>query len=352
MSQDASPRFYAVRPTFVLDLPDGRRKSILARKAIAGFLKLSHTRFLSLHGLGSDRCVLNSLESIARCSVVFSIPVGHEPRDGTDRNGRGESLEAFMTESLAELAGSLDGIAEEVAGLVEDGLHEEAFCLLNETMDDLPEELVGRLIPAMERVASHHPRARACLARVLLEEEHLDYPRAVSLLEGIMESEDADAVALAAVWLGDIYAAQPGGARKALRTFEDGAAVDHEEGYCALKAGMLAESGGDGLSPSPERAARNYRWGVEAGDEECMVRLGLLLARREAEALPGESWRRLLKVGAHESERGRAYLALIAGIEREVGGDPESLAERLRSAQPPEIEPRGAVEATLASLGA
>lgn len=344
-----SPRFYPVRPEAVLDLPEGRTRSILARKTVAGFLKFSNTRSLAANGLDTDEKVLDSLESIVASSVVFSAPEGFEPRDPTDRSRNAVSLETFMRRHQANISVFVDQVARQVAEHVEDELYEDAYMLLTDVMDDLPLEFVGRLVPSMESLAPHHPEARACLAKILLEEDHLDFPRALAILEEVVEGTDARAIGLASIWLGGIYEAQPFGARKALRTYEHGAL--HEEGYCAFKAGVLCEKGGEGLPVDFERAARNYRWGVEDGDDGCMINLGLMLARRDVEPLPGEDWRFLLKAGAYENDVGRAYISMIDGIEREIGkGNPMALAERLRTVSLPERQPSNPVESAIADL--
>lgn len=346
-----SPRFYAVRPAVILDLAEGRRRRILARKAVAGLFKLGSTKALPSQDVHDDDDVEEVLGKMVDGGIVYSIQEGWEPRDPADRSKDRVSLEAVMREHQANLSIFVDKVNADVRELVDEEDLDEAYELISEVMHDIPAEFYPRLIGSLEMVAERHSQARACLARTLLEPEVQDIERGISLLEGLLDDRDPDAVGLASAWLGDYYRAQPFGARKALRTFEIGAS--NEDGYCAYKAGYLCEHGGDGLPVDLERAARNYRWGVEDGDDSCMVALAVLIARGDVEAVPEDkSWRVLLKAGSEVNDRGLAYLRLIASIERETGKDRKVLAERLRAAGEPVLEPETALEFALRDMSA
>lgn len=342
-------RFYAVRPAVILELAEGRRRRILARKAVAGLFKLGSTKSLPSQEVHDDVDVEEILGKMVDNGFVYSIQEGWEPRDPADRSKEPVSLEAFMREHQANLSVFVDKVNADVKELVDEEDFDEAYALISEVLDDIPSEFYPRLMASLERVGAVHAQGRACLARTLLEPEVQDVERAISLLEGLLEDKDPDAVGLASAWLGDYYRMQPFGARKALRTFEIGAS--NEDGYCAYKAGYLCEHGGDGLPVDLMRAARNYRWGVEDGDDSCMVALAVLIARGDVEPVPEDgNWRVLLKAASEVNDRGLAYLRLIASIEREAGRDRKVLAERLRAAGEPVLEPGSGLEFALREM--
>lgn len=344
-----STRFYAVRPAVILELAEGRRRRILARKAVAGLFKLGSTRSLPSQEVHDDDDVEEVLGTMVERGVVYSVQEGWEPHDPADRSKDPVSLEAFMREHQANLSTFVDKVNADVAELVAEDDLEEAFALVSEVMDDIPSEFYARLMPALEMVGARDSRARACLARTLLEPEVQDIPRAIALMEGLLDDGDPEAVGLASAWLGDYYRTQPYGARKALRTYELGATS--EDGHCAYKAGYLCEHGADGLPIDLQRAARNYRWGVEDGDDSCMVALGVLLARGDVDPAPEDrGWRVLLKAGSEFNDRGLAYLRLISSIEREAGRNPKILAERLRAAGEPSLEPSTGLDFALMEM--
>lgn len=91
-------RVYWVRYCAIDQLPIGRQKLILARKAICAFAGLGNTQSLKTYDIFTEDRAYARLHALAVYGPGAGIPHGHEARDTSDSSKNPVSLEAFCKE--------------------------------------------------------------------------------------------------------------------------------------------------------------------------------------------------------------------------------------------------------------
>lgn len=91
--------FYRIAFEPIVGLPEGRERTILARKALAAFLGLASTPSLKTYDAYDPENAVAALKGrISKGAASVGIPVGYEPTDPSDRSRMPVSIEQFMAQ--------------------------------------------------------------------------------------------------------------------------------------------------------------------------------------------------------------------------------------------------------------
>lgn len=313
----------------ILDLPEGRIKDILAKKAVAGFFGLKHTRELKGQEIHSTEDAVDALYGLQEHCLGYRLRPANEPLDPSDRSASPVSLASFCRHVEATEARITQKALEDSTSFAEGEDWLSAADVLLEGLDVVLGHHRASLIRSLEGFVDHSEEAKLAYGRALFNGDNIarDEARGEQILRDGLLSDDAELAAFAHMTLGYRCETTPGRAWEAIRHFESAGNLGREDGY--ELAGVSLQLGVEGVPPNFVRAAANYRRGADGlGCPRCKARHALMVLNGQVDY--DESWRTDFRAALAEGETIATRLApIVRRAEQVAGGDARLLVEAM-----------------------